>query len=169
MAARLLSRAVCHFPLFCLTRTAFRNITRNNLKNTFPLLYSGVFNLPTTTARVDSTRTRRQSQTESVFLVMVGGFALGSQDDEMDLTEGQVTPEIQPPSGDKNGRFTRKEREGGKKLIDKTRGIRDWRAKRKIEFEDSEEKCSPPKKRETRASQVWLKRYFCYLLHQTTH
>jgi len=45
---------------------------------------------------------------------MVGGFALGSQDDEMDLTEEQVTPEIQPPSRDKNGRFTRKERKGGK-------------------------------------------------------
>ena len=45
---------------------------------------------------------------------MVGGFALGSQDDEMELTEGQVTPEIQPPSRDKNGRFTRKERKGEK-------------------------------------------------------
>jgi len=45
---------------------------------------------------------------------MVGGFALGSQDDEMELTEGQVTPEIQPPSRDKNGRFTRKERKGRK-------------------------------------------------------
>jgi len=65
---------------------------------------------------------------------MVGGFALSSLDDETPKTAGesaeaQLTPEIQPPLRDENGRFSRRKtsRSGN---TDRTRGIKEWRAKR---------------------------------------
>ena len=46
---------------------------------------------------------------------------------------------------------------------------KEWRAKRKLEFQGMVEDWSPPKKRETRLSQVWFKSCFRYTWHQAIH
>ena len=95
---------------------------------------------------------------------MVGGFALSSLGDETPTaTEGSLevhlTPEQPTQLRDKNGRFARKKPTESVSMDKRTRGIREWRAKRKLDFVDSTEEWSPPTKRETHASQVWLKFY----------
>ena len=45
---------------------------------------------------------------------------------------------------------------------DRTRGTKEWRAKRKLEFQGMVEDWSTPMKRETRLSKVWFKSCFRY-------
>ena len=104
---------------------------------------------------------------------MVGGSALSSLGDETPEATGvsaalQLTPETQPPLRDENGRFSRKKNTLSGEMQDRTRGIKEWRAKRKLEFQGMVEDWSPPRKRETRLSQVWFKSCFCETLHQAT-
>ena len=98
---------------------------------------------------------------------MVRGFALGCLGDETPAAagvcaevEGQLTPETQPPLHDEKGRISRKKATSSGKPEDKTRGIMEWRAKRKLDFQGMVEDWSPPKKRESRLSQVWCKSCF---------
>ena len=86
---------------------------------------------------------------------MVGGFALSSLGDETPKTAGvsaevQLTRQKQPPLRDEKGRFSRKKPTRSVNTDDSTRGIQQWRAKRKLEFQGMVEDWSPPKKRETR-------------------
>ena len=96
---------------------------------------------------------------------MVGGFALSSLGDETPKTAGksakaQLTPEKQPSLRDKTGRFSRKKPTRRANTDDRTRGIKEWKAKRKLQFQEMVEDWSPPKKRQTRLSQVWFKILF---------
>ena len=96
---------------------------------------------------------------------MVGGFALSSMGDETAKTAGvsaevQLTREKQPPLRDEKGRFSQKKPIRSGNTADRTRGIKEWRAKRKLEFQGMIEDWSPPKKREIRLSQVWLNLVF---------
>ena len=105
---------------------------------------------------------------------MVGGFALSSISDETPKTAGvsaevQLTREKQPPLLDKKGRFSQKKPTRSENTDDRTRGIKEWRAKRKLEFQGMVEYWSPPKKRETCLSQVWFKSCFRYSWHQVIH
>ena len=120
-----------------------------------------------TSEREGRDRKRRKSQSGHGALFMVGGFALGSLGDETPEAagvcaelEGQMTPETQPPLRDEKGRFSRKKATSSGKPEDRTRGITEWRAKRKLDFQGIVEDWSPPKKRETRLSQVWFKSCF---------
>ena len=102
-------------------------------------------------------------------LFMVGGFALSSRGDETPHSseEGRAT-EKQTVLRDINGRFVRKEIPTAKRNItDRTRGISEFRAKRKLEFCENTEENTPPAKRETRASQVGCCLSFLYFLHKT--
>ena len=118
------------------------------------------------TEREDSRdRTRKKSQSGHGVLFMVGGFAFSSLGDETPKTAGmsakaQLTPEKQPSLRDKKGRFSRKEPTRRGNTDDRTRGIKEWRAKRKLQFQEMVEDWSPPKKRQTRLSQVWFKILF---------
>ena len=96
---------------------------------------------------------------------MVRGFSLSSLGDETPdaagvSAKGQLTPETQPPLRDEKGRFSRKKPTLSGKTEDRTRGIKGWRAKRKLEFQGMVEDWSPPWKRETCLSQVWFKSCF---------
>ena len=67
---------------------------------------------------------------------MVGGFALSSISDETPKTPGvsaevQLTREKQPPLLDKKGQFSQKKPTRSENTDDRTRGIKEWRAKRK--------------------------------------
>ena len=67
---------------------------------------------------------------------MVGGFALSSIGGETPKTAGvsaevQLTREKQPPLLDKKGRFSQKKPTRSENVDDRTRGIKEWRAKRK--------------------------------------
>ena len=110
--------------------------------------------------RVDGRhRTRRKSQRGHGALFMVGGFALSSMGDDTLKTAGvsaevQLTREKQPPMRDERGRFSQKKPTRSGNVDDRTRGIKEWRAKRKLDFKGVVEDWSPPKKRETRLSQV---------------
>ena len=89
--------------------------------------------------------------------LMVGGFVINSVDDETHKTPAGAGA-FEGPSEirDERGRFTSKSKIGKQRSgTDRTKGISDWRAKRKLEFPDENE---PPTKRETRASKVrvWL-------------
>lgn len=126
-----------------------------------------------TSERESRDRKRKKSQSGHGALFMVGGFALGSLGDEKPeaagvSAEGQLTPETQPPLRDEKGRFSRKKRTSSGKPEDRTRGIQEWRAKRKLDFQGMVEDWSPPMKRETRLSQVWFKSCFHYTWHQAT-
>ena len=183
MAARLLSRVASHLPLSFLSRTSVhQKIPENMLKNTLLPTSPDVVKLRTqfavliepTSEREDRRdRTRRKSQSGHGLLFMVGGFALSSLADETPEAAGvsaelQLTPETQPPWRDENGRFSRKKPTPSGKTEDRTRGIKEWRAKRKLEFQGMVEDWSPPRKRETRLSQVWFKSCFCKTWHQAT-
>ena len=179
MAARLLSRFAFHLPLSFLSRTSVRQKTAKNvLKNTLLSTSPDVTKLRSqfqqfavliapTSEREGRDRKRRKSQSGHGALFVVGGFALCSLGDETPEAagvcaelEGQLTPETQPPLRDEKGRFSRKIATSSGKLEDRTRGIVEWRAKRKLDFQGIVEDWSPPKKRETRLSQVWLKSCF---------
>ena len=85
---------------------------------------------------------------------MVGGFALSSMGDETPKKAGvsaevQPTREKQPPVRDEKGRFSQKKPTRSGNTDDRTRGIKEWRAKRKLEFQGKVEDWSPPKERET--------------------
>ena len=120
----------------------------------------------------------------TVHLFMFRRFALTSMYDETPKTAGvssevQLTREKQPPLRDEKGRFSQKKptRSGnplevethskwkptrGGNTDDRTRGTKEWRAKRKLEFQGMVEDWSTPMKRETRLSQVWFKSCFRY-------
>ena len=183
MAARLLSRVAFHLPLSFLSRTSVhQKMPKNMLKNTRLSTSPDVVKLRTqfavliapTSEREDRRdRTRRKSQSGHGLLFMVGGFALSSLADETPEAAGvsaelQLTPETQPPLRDENGRFSRKKPTPSGKTQDRTRGIKEWRAKRKLEFQGMVEDWSPPRERETRLSQVWFKSCFCKTWHQAT-
>ena len=174
MAAGLLSRVAFHLPLSFLSRTSVHQKTPGNMfKNT--LLSSSpdvvklrsqfaAFIAPTSEREEGRDRMQRKSQSGHGVLFMVGGFALSSPGDETPKTAGesakaQLTPETQPPLRDENGRFSRKKPTRSENM-DRTRGIQEWRAKRKLEFQGMVEDWSPLKKRETRLSQVWFKSCF---------
>lgn len=176
MAARLLSRVAFNLPLSFLSRTSVhqktpRNVFKNTLFSSSPDMVKlrsqfAVFIAPTSEREDGRDRTRRKSQSGHGALFMVGGFALSSLGDETPKTAGvstevQLTPEKQPLR-DENGRFARKKPTQSGKTDDRTRGIKEWRAKRKLEFQGIVEDWSPPKKRETRLSQVWFKYCFRY-------
>ena len=176
MAARLLSRFAFHLPLSFLSRTSVREKTAKNVfKKTLLSTSPDVAKLRSqfqqftvliapTSEREGRDRKRRKSQSGHGALFMVGGFALGSLGDETPeaagvCAEGQLTPETQPALRDEKGRFSRKATSSGKPE-DRTRGITEWRTKRKLDFQGMVEDWSPPKKRETRLSQVWFKSCF---------
>ena len=82
-------------------------------------------------------------------MCMVGGIILSSVDKEC-----HQTPTSEIPRGE-GGRFARKSRVEKWSGFDRTTGIREWRAKRKLEFTTEQpDENEPPTKRETRASQV---------------
>ena len=96
---------------------------------------------------------------------MNGGFTLSSLGDETPKravmsSKAQVTPEKQAPLRDGKGRFSRKKPTRSSNPDDSTRGIKEWSAKRKLEFQEMVEDWSTPKKRETRLSQVVFKSCF---------
>lgn len=186
MAARFLSRVAFHLPLSFLSGISVRQKTpRNVLKNTLLSSSPDVVKLrsqfavliaPTSVRKDGRDRTRRKSQSGHGALFMVGGFALSSLGDETPKTAGasaraQLTPEKQPPLRDEKGRFSGKKPTRSENTEDRTRGIKEWRAKRKLEFQGMVEDLSPPKKRETRLSQVWFKSFFFfrYTWHQVIH
>ena len=175
MAARLLSRVVFHLLLSCVTRTSVRQKTARNLftcKNTIVTSYSDAVKARThykvlyfepTSAREEGRDCSRKPQNGRC-LFMVGGFALSSLGDKTPTaTEGSLevhlTPEQPTQLRDKNRRFARKKPTENVSMDKRTHGIREWRAKRKLDFEDSAGEWSPLMKRETCASQVWLKFY----------
>ena len=173
MAARLLSRFAFHLPLSLLSRTTVHQQTaRNVLKiHFFPdvakLRSQYAVLIAPTSEREDRGRKRRKSQSGHGALFMVGGFALSSLSDETPeaagvSAEGQLTPEMKPPLRDEKGRFSQKKTMSSGKPEQRTRGIKEWRAKRKLDFQGMAEDWSPPKKRETRLSQVWFKSCFHY-------
>ena len=180
MAARLLSRFAFHLPLSLLSRTTVhqktaRHVLKNTLLSTPPdvakLRSQFAVLITPTSEREDRDRKRRKSQSGHGALFMVGGFALSSLSDETPeaagvSAEGQLTPEMKPSLRDEKGRFSRKKPTG--KPEDRTRGIKEWRAKRKLDFQGMVEDWCPPKKRETRLSQVWFKCCFHYTWHQAT-
>ena len=111
-------------------------------------------------------RTRRKWRSDHGVPFLVGGFALSSLSNETPKTAGmsekaQLIPEKQSPMRGEKGRFSREKptRSGN---TDRTRDIKEWRAKRKLDFEELREDWSPPKKRETRLSQVWFNSCFWY-------
>jgi len=181
MAARPLSRVAFHLPLSFLSRTSVHQKTPRNLFKLALLSSSpdvvklrsqfAALIAPTSEREDGRDRTRGKSQSGHSVLLMVGGFALSSLGDETPKTAGvsakaQLTPETQPPSRDKKGRFSRKKPTQSENMDDRTRGIKEWRAKRKLQFQGIVEDWSPPKKRETRLSQVWFKSCFRYTWHQ---
>ena len=104
--------------------------------------------------------------------LMVGGFVINSVDDETHKTPAGAGA-FEGPSEirDERGRFTSKSKIGKQRSgTDRTKGISDWRAKRKLEFPDENE---PPTKRETRASKVrvWLTEHheFYICIFDNTH
>lgn len=184
MAARLLSRVALHLPLSVLSRTSvYQKTPRNVLKNTLLSSSPDVVKLrsqfavliaPTSEREDGRDRTRRKLQSGHGALFMVGGFALSSLGDETPKTAGvsaevQLIREKQPPLRDEKGRFSRKKPTRSGNTDDRTRGIQEWRAKRKLEFQGMVEDWSPPKKRETRLSQVWFKSCFRCMWHQAIH
>ena len=177
MAARLLSRIAFHLLLSFLSRTSLhrktpRNVFKNTLLSSSPDLVKlrsqfAVFIAPTSEREDGRDRKQRNSQSGHRALFMVGGFALSSMDDERAKiagvsAEAQLTREKQPPLGDEKGRFSQKKPIRSGNTDDRTRGINEWRAKRKLEFQGMIEDWSPPKKSETRFSRVWLKSCFRY-------
>ena len=128
------------------------------------------FIAPTSEREDGRDRTQGKSQSGHGVLLMVGGFALGPLG-ETPKTAGvsskaQLTPETQPPLCDKKGRFSRKKPIQSENMDNRTRGIKEWRAKRKLEFQGIVKDWSPRKKRKTRLSQVWFKSCFHYTWHQ---
>ncbi|KAJ7394379.1 hypothetical protein OS493_000187 [Desmophyllum pertusum] len=164
MAARLLSRVS-----FLFRATVQQNITGKVPKNIslFPrapvqqnITIKALENIQVSyLSRIDPTSAGEESQYErasqsgrGVFL-MVGGFALSSLNSE---TPKKSDEEVKRSSEkenlrDERGRFARTQPKPNGNLERRTRGIREWRAKRKLEFDRTEE--SPPPKRETRMSQ----------------
>ena len=101
---------------------------------------------------------------------MFGGFALSSMADETPKTAGvsaevQLTRQKPLPLRDEKGRFSQK-KPTRSDTDDRTRGIKEWRAKRKLEYPGMVEDWFPPKRRETCLSQVWFKSCFRYTWHQ---
>ena len=78
---------------------------------------------------------------------------MSSMGDETAKTAG-VSTEVQ------KGRFSQKKPIRSTNTDDRTCVIKEWRAKRKLEFQGIMEDCSPLKERETRLSQVWLNLVF---------
>ena len=133
-----------------------------------------VFIAPTSEREDGRDRTRRKSQSGHDALFTVGGFALSSMGDETPKKAGvsaevQTTREKRPSFHDEKGRFSQKKPTRSRNTDDRTRGIKEWRAKSKLEFQGMVEDWSPPKKRETRLSQVSFKSCFRYTWHQAIH
>ena len=177
MAARLLSRVAFHLPLSFLSRTSVlqktpRNMFKNTLLSSSPNVVKlrsqfAAFIAPTLERKESRDRTQRKSKGGHAALFMIGGFALSSMGDETPKTAGlsgevQLTREKQPPLRDEKGRFSQKKPTRSGNTNDRTREIKEWRAKRKLEFQWMIEDCSPPKKTEIRLSQVWFKSCFHY-------
>ena len=169
MAARLLSRVAFHLPLSFLSRTSVHHKTPRNVFNITLLSSSpdvvklrsqfAALIAPTSEREDGRDRMRRKSQSGHGVLFTAGGFGLSSLGDETPKTTGvsakaQLTPETKPPLRDEKGRFSRKKPTQSGNTDDGTRGIKEWRAKRKLEFQGMVEDWSPPKKRETRLNQV---------------
>ena len=175
MAATLLSRVAFHLPLSFLSRTNLhrktpRNVFENTLLSSSPDVVKlrsqfAVFMAPTSEREDGRDRTRRRSQSGYGALFTVGGFALSSMSDETPK-KAEVSAEVQPtreqpPARDEKGRFgSQKKPTRSENMDDRTHGIKEWRAKRKLEFQGMVEDWSPPKKKETRLSQVWFKSCF---------
>ena len=62
--------------------------------------------------------------------------------------EVQLTREKQPPLRDEKGRFSQKKPTRSGNTDIRTWRVKEWRAKRKLEFQGMVEDWSPPKKRE---------------------
>ena len=143
MAARLLSRFAFHVPLSLLSRTTIHQKTaRNVLKiHFFPdvakLRSQFAVLIAPTSEREDRGRKRRKSQSGQGALFMVGGFALSSLSDETPEAAGvsALTPEMKPPLRDEKGRFSRKKTMSSGKPEERTRGIKESRANRKLDFQ----------------------------------
>ena len=111
---------------------------KKNTSFVFPRLRSqfAVFIAPPSERKDGRDRAQRKSQSGHGALFMVGGFALSSIGDETPKTAGvsaevQLTREKQPPLLDKKGRFSQKKPTRSENVDDRTRGIKEWRAKRK--------------------------------------
>ena len=150
MAAWLLSRVAFHLPLSFLSRTSVpRKTPRNVFKNTLLSSPPDVVKLrsqfavsiaPTSEREDGRDRTRRRSQSGHGALFMVRGFASSSMGDETPKTAGvsaevQLTQEKPTPLRDGKGLFSQKQSPRSGNTDDRTRGIKEWRAKRKLEFQ----------------------------------
>ena len=177
MAAWLLSRVAFHLPLSFLSRSSVpRKTPRNVFKNTLLSSPPDVVKLrsqfavsiaPTSEREDGRDRTRRRSQSGHGALFMVGGFASSSMGDETPKTAGvsaevQLTQEKPTPLRDGKGLFSQKQSTRSGNTDDRTRGIKEWRAKRKLEFQGMVEVWSPPKK-------MWFKSCFHYPWHKAIH
>ena len=83
--------------------------------------------------------------------------------------EVQLTREKKPPLRDEKGRFSQKKPTRSGNTDIRTWRVKEWRAKRKLEFQGMVEDWSPPKKRETGLSQVLFKSCFHYTWHQAIY
>ena len=181
MAARLLSRVAFHLPLSFLTRTSVHQKTpRNVFKNTLLSCSPDVVKLRSQFAAL--ILSRRHQREKTVVIVREGShrvvtvFFLWSEASlwvpwetpktAEESAKAQLTPETKPPLRDEKGRFSRKKPAQSGNTEDRTRGIKEWKAKRKLEFQGMVGDWSPPKKRETRLSQAWFKSCFRYTWHQ---
>ena len=149
MAARLLSRVAFYLPLSFLSRISChpntpKNVFQNTLLSSSPEVvklrsHFAVLILPTPEREDGRDRTRRKSQSGHGVLFMVGGFALSSLGDETPKTAGvsakaELTQEKPPPLRDEKGRLSRKKPTRSGNTDDRTRGIKEWRAKGKLLF-----------------------------------
>ena len=83
--------------------------------------------------------TQKKSQSSHGALFMVGGFALSSMSYETLQTAGvsaevHLPPEKQPPLRDEKGWFSQKKPTQSGNTDDRTHGIKEWSANRKLEF-----------------------------------
>ena len=133
-----------HLPLSFLSRSTLhrktpRNVFKSTLLSSSPDVVKlrsqfAVFIAPTSEREDDRDRARRKSQSGHSALFMVGGFALSSMGDETPKTAGvsaevQLTREKQPPLRDEKGRFSQNKTTRSGNTHDRTRGIKEWRAR----------------------------------------
>lgn len=156
MAARLLSRVAFHLqtPKKVVEDTLLSSsLDVVKLRSQFAAFIAPI------SERVDGRDRTRRKRSGHGALFMAGGFALSSMGDDTLKTAGvsaemQLTREKKPPMRDEKGRFSQKKPTRSGNVEHRTRGIKEWRAKRKFDFNGMVEDWSPPKKRETRLSRV---------------
>ena len=131
-------------------KNVFKNILLSSAPDVVELRSQFTVIIAPTTEREDSCdRVQRKSQSSHGLLFIVRGFTLSSLGDKTPKKAGmsmkvQLTPEKQPPLRDQNRRFSRKKLTQSANTDDRTCGIKEQRAKRKLEFQEMGEDWSPP-------------------------